>query len=344
MKTIHITKYINTILFALFMIVTTTLNAKIIEVEQLFNKKTVLVKEENIGITKSFYGKTKIDESKVVDIVTRFDGFVTKLNADKNLMYVKKDETLFSIYSDSILSIQKEIQISKTINKNLYRSSLEKLKVLDLSNEEINKIKRNKSSLDGIKVLSPLDAIVIKKNINNKSAVKKGKLLLQLANIDKLWFIAQIYQKDLTFIKKDMNAYIYIDGLTQAVKSKVDFIYPMVDSKTKTVDVRFIIDNKDLNIYPNMFASVKIKSVNKTMLTLPKTAVLTKGSNHFVFKPISEKEFEPVKVEAKRISSSKYEILEGLVKGDKVINNALFLLDSDAVTNALYESDTDEDW
>ena len=141
-----------------------------------------------------------------------------------------------------------------------------------------------------------------------------------------------------------MSAYIYIDGLTQAIKSKVDFIYPMVNEKTKTVDVRFIIDNKDLKIYPNMFASVKIKSVNKTMLTLPKTAVLSKGSKHYVFKPISDREFEPVKVEAKRISTNKYEILDGLTKGDKVINNALFLLDSDAVTNALYDSDSDDDW
>lgn len=328
----------------LSLLVLTSVNAKIIEVEQLFNKKTVLVKEEKVGITKSFYGKTKIDESNIIDITTRFDGFITKLNANKSFMYIKKDEPLFSIYSDKILSIQKEIQISKTINKNLYRSSLEKLKVLDININEINRIKRAKTSFDGIKVLSPSNAIVLKKSINDKSAIKKGKTLLQLANIDKLWFIAQIYQKDLTFIKKDMKAYVYIDGLTQAVKTKVDFIYPMVNEKTKTIDVRFIIDNKDLNIYPNMFATVKIKAVNKTMLTLPKTAVLTKGSSFYVFKPISDREFEPVKIEAKRISTNKYEILDGLNKGDKVINNALFLLDSDAVTNALYDSDTDDDW
>lgn len=340
-----ISKYVKTTLLSLLLISgTSVVNAKIIEVEQLFNKKTVLVKEEKIGITKSFYGKTKIDESKVIDIVTRFDGYITKLNVDKNFMHVKKGEPLFSIYSDDILSIQKEIQVARSINKNLYRSSLEKLKVLDLNKQEINKIKKNKSSFNGIKVVSPVNAIVIKKNINNKSAVKKGKLLLQLADINKLWFIAQVYQKDLTFIKNDMSAYIYIDGLTQAVKSKVDFIYPIVNEKTKTVDIRFIIDNKDLNLYPNMFASVKIKSVIKTMLTLPKTAVLTKGSNHYVFKPISNREFEPVKVEAKRISSNKYEISDGLEKGDKVINNALFLLDSDAITNALYDSDTDDDW
>ena len=79
------------------------------------------------------------------------------------------------------------------------------------------------------------------------------------------------------------------------------------------------------------------------MLTLPKTAVLKKADSFYVFKPTSESEFEPIKINAKRISSNKYEILGGLEENDEVINNALFLLDSDAITNALYESDN-EDW
>ncbi|MGB5792239.1 efflux RND transporter periplasmic adaptor subunit, partial [Poseidonibacter sp.] len=254
----NIKKYIGITLLSLVII--SNANAKIIEVEQLFNKKITQVKEESIGTMKSFYGKTAIDESNVVDIVTRFDGFITKLNANKNYMFVKKDEALFSIYSDNVLSIQKEIEVSKSINKNLYNSSIEKLKVLDINKNEINKIKNAKTSIEGIKVYSPIDALVVAKNINNKSAVKSGTLLLQLADINKLWFIAKVYQKDITFIKKDMQAMIYIDGLTQAVKSKVDFIYPIVDDANKTIDVRFIIDNADLQIYPNMFASVKIKA------------------------------------------------------------------------------------
>jgi len=335
---------IKIILLSLFLFLNLHASEKIIEVEQLFNKKITEVKEESIGLIKNFYGKTVIDESNVVDITTRFDGFITKLNANKNYMFVKKDEVLFSIYSDKILSIQKEIEVVKSVNQNLYNSSLEKLKVLDIDQKEIEKIQKAQTSLDGIQVYSPLDALVFAKNINDKSAVKSGNLLLQLVNIDTLWFIAKVYQKDLAFIKKDMQAMIYIDGLTQAVPSKVDFIYPVVNEKTKTIDVRFIINNKDLQIFPNMFASVKIKSSTKTMLTLPKTAVLSKGSSFYVFKPISNKEFEPVKIEAKRINTNKYEILDGLQKGDKVINNALFLLDSDAITNALYEEDNDEDW
>lgn len=322
----------------------TSLNAKIIEVEQQFNRKIVEVKQEDISTTKNFYGKMAIDESKVVDVVTRFDGFITNLNANKTFMKIDKDEELFQVYSDEIHSIQKELKVSKRVNKALYLSTLEKLKALAIHKKELVKIKKSKLTYKGVKVYSPINAIVLQKNINNKGAIKKGNLLLQLANIEKLWFIANIYQKDLAFLKKQMQSLIYVDGFSTPIKTKLDYIYPNVDEKDKSVNVRFIVDNKNLKFYPNMFGTVKLKATQKTMLTLPKTAVLAKESDYYVFKPISKKEFEPVKIEAKRLSSHKYEILDGLQEGDKVINNALFLLDSDAVTNALYDSNTDDEW
>jgi Cu(I)/Ag(I) efflux system membrane fusion protein len=161
--------------------------------------------------------------------------------------------------------------------------------------------------------------------------------------VDKIWFIASIYQSDLEYIKKDKDAKISIDGINEKMVAKVDFIYPIFDEKTKTVDVRFILDNKDLKLVPSMFGKVDINIKKDVMLTLPKTAVLKKANDYYVFKPLANGEFKPVKIEAKRVSSNKYEILGGLEQNDEVINNALFLLDSDATTNALYKSD-DENW
>ena len=336
LKTIISSFFLTSILFL-------NLDAQIIEAKQLFNKKIIKVKEENLSYSKSFYGNTTLDESLVIDIVTRFDGFITKLNADKTYMDVKENQALFSIYSDDILSIQNEMQIAKNFNKSIYNSSLVKLKALDINKNEIEKIKKGKVSSRGIIVNSPVNGIVLKKNINNSSAVKKGTLLLQVASLEKLWFIASIYQSDLSFIKKDMEALVFVDGIQKPIKSKVDFIYPTIDAKTKSLDVRFIIENKDMKLYPNMFAKVQIKQESKSILTLPKTSVLSKGDKFYVFKPTSQDEFEPIKIKAKRISSNKYEILDGLAAGDEVINNALILLDSDAITNSLYESD-DEDW
>ena len=319
------------------------LQAQILDAKQLFNKKITKVVKEEVSINKSFYGVTKIDESSLVDIVSRFDGYVTKLNANKKYMTIKKGEPLYSVYSQELLSIQNELQVAKNFNQNIYQSTFSRLDNLDISKSEQQKIKDGKMNSNGLAVTSPINGILLEKNINQSSAISKGNLLLQMASLDKIWFIASVYQSDLEFIKKDNMANITIDGINQKLNSKVDFIYPIFDEKTKTVDVRFILENEDLRLVPSMFGKVNINVKKDLMLTLPKTAVLKKADKFYVFKPLENGEFEPVKIEAKRISSNKYEILSGLNENDEVINNALFLLDSDAVTNALYESDK-EDW
>ena len=319
------------------------LQAQILDAKQVFNKKTTKVMKEEISINKSFYGITKIDESSLVDITSRFDGYITKLNANKKYMTIKKGEQLYSVYSQELLSIQNELQVAKNFNQNIYQSTFSRLDNLDISKSEQQKIKDGKMNSNGLAVTSPINGILLEKNINQSSAISKGNLLLQMASLDKIWFIASVYQSDLEFIKKDNKALITIDGINQKLNSKVDFIYPIFDEKTKTVDVRFILENEDLKLVPSMFGKVDINVKKDVMLTLPKTAVLKKADKFYVFKPLENGEFEPIKMDAKRISSNKYEILSGLNENDEVINNALFLLDSDAVTNALYESDK-EDW
>ena len=328
---------LSTLLFSGF------LQAEILDAKQLFNKKITKVVKEEVSINKSFYGLTKIDESSLTDVVSRFDGYITKLNANKKYMTIKKGEPLYSVYSQELLSIQNELQVAKNFNQNIYQSTFSRLDNLDISKGEQQKIKDGKMNSNGLVVTSPINGLLVEKNVNQSSAITKGNLLLQMASLDKIWFIASVYQSDLEFIKKDNKALITIDGINQKLNSKVDFIYPIFDEKTKTVDVRFILENEDLKLVPSMFGKVDINVKKDLLLTLPKTAVLKKADKFYVFKPLENGEFEPVKIEAKRISSNKYEILSGLNENDEVINNALFLLDSDAVTNALYESDK-EDW
>lgn len=319
------------------------LQAQIIDAKQLFNKKMTKVTKEEVVVNKSFYGITKIDESSLVDIVSRFDGYITKLNANKKYMTIKKGEPLYWVYSQEILSIQNELQVAKNFNQNIYQSTLSKLDNLDISKSEQEKIKAGKINSNGVVVTSSINGLLMEKNINQSSAINKGNLLLQMASLDKIWFIASVYQSDLEYIKKDKEANINIDGINEKLNSKVDFVYPIFDEKTKTVDVRFVLENKDLKLLPSMFGKVDISVKKDVMLTLPKTAVLKKADSFYVFIALENGDFEPKKIDAKRISSNKYEIINGLKENDEVINNALFLLDSDAVTNALYESDK-EDW
>ncbi len=314
------------------------LNAKVIEVKQLFSKKIIEVQTREIAIEKSFYGVTKIDESLVYDVVLRYDGFINQLFANRLYQPIKKSQKLLNLYSQEVANIQEELIVAKKLNHNLYKSLKEKLILLDIDKSIVDKIS-NKALYD-FDIYSPIDGVIIHKNINNGSFVKKGKLLLQIANLSQLWAVAKVYQRDISFIKIGMSALVDIEGFG-TIKSKIDFIYPTLNPKSKTIDVRLLIDNSDLKIYPNLFTKIKLLKPSKNMLILPRSAVFTKGETHYIFKPLNDREFEPVEIEARRINSKEFEIISGLSNGDKVIDKVMFMLDSDAITNGLYE---DEDW
>ena len=319
-----------------FLLIVNFANAKVLEVKQLFNKKIVEVQKKELSITKTFYATTKLDESKIYDITLRFSGYIQNLYANKNYMKIKKGDKLFSIYSDKISNLKEELRVAKKTNQSYIINSLKKkLKLLD-----INSLINDDYTVD---ITSKYDGYIIQKSINQGSFLKSGKSAFKIADFRTMWVIAKGYQKDLDSIKVGDNAEVYIKDVGK-FNSKVDFIYPNIDTKTKTFDIRLILQNPKNQIFPNLFAKVAINTNSKTILTLPKSAVLTKGAKHFVFLPLKDGEFEPKEIKAKRVNKDRFQILSGLKEGDKVIDNALFLLDSDALTNGLYEDDDDEDW
>ena len=333
-------KYI--IIIVLFII---NINSKVIDSKQLFNRSLSKVKEIRYEIKKTFYATTTYDETKINDVVLRFSGFIKNLKANYEHKQINRGDKLFSIYSKEVSASLDEfiIALKDKNSKYLLRNIEERLELLDISKRTINKIKQLKKVLYYIDIHSKYQGIIINKVINESSYAKEGQLLMRIADLSTIWVNANIYQKDLSFIKKNMRANVYIDGLGN-FDAKVDFIHPIVKGKNRTIPVRLIVKNKNMNIFPNMFAKVTFKKEKLTMLILPKSAVITKGLTHYVFKPTENSEFEPIEVEAKRINSKQFQIVSGLKKDEVVINNALFMLDSDAITNGLYDEDDDDDW
>ena len=310
--------------------------AQVLEVKQLFNKKIVKVKRESVASTKHFYATTKLDESKIVDVTLRFGGFVEEIEADETFQRVKKGEKLFTVYSQTLSEIKAEIELAKELGQRKIVHNLQKkLSLLNASNRI--------SKAYTVDIKAPISGVIWKKHINQGSFIKRGTLVYQIADMSTMWVVFQAYQKDLSFIQKGMDASIMIEGFAP-LEGKVDFIYPLLNPQTKTVDVRIKIANPEYKIFPNLFAKVMIKSFSKPRLIVPKSAVLTKGEKHFAFKPVGKSEFEPIMIEAHRIDANRYVIDKGLKEGDKIIDKALFMLDSDALTNGLYESDEDEEW
>ena len=64
-------------IFLTLLLITLNLSSNPIDAKQLFNIEKIKVKKESFKESKEFYGITKLNESKTIDIVSRFDGYIT---------------------------------------------------------------------------------------------------------------------------------------------------------------------------------------------------------------------------------------------------------------------------
>lgn len=301
--------------------------------EQAFNIKSIKPKMQTQQISNSYYATTAYDERRIYDVSVRFSGYIQNLYANELYKRVKKGDKLFDIYPKHIRTVKKEFEFYE------YDKGIQSIITEQLKDEDIDEKILSSGELN-IPFYSSFNGVIFEKNIFVGSHVKKGDSVFKIADTSNMWVIAKVYQKDLEFIKTGMKAVISIDGLNKDITAKVSKIYPKVTKEDLTFDVRMDIDNKDDKIFPDMIAKVNIVKNLKPALTLPKEAVIKKADKFYVFKKIGTSEYQPQKVDV-NYQGGYYEILSGIDENSEVAKNALFLLDSDAVTNGSYMS---EEW
>ena len=318
----------------LLLILALVMSAEATTVEQLFNVKTIKVKSKRVENSKTYNGYVEIADDKMYTVSLTQDGFVKGLSAANIYDKVVKGEKLFEIYSPEVYKAQIELLSAQRVSPSLAKQMEKKLELYDVSKKNIKMIKRANRASKYLPFYAPFSGTVIEKSITEGSAVKKGMEVYKLADLSTLWVVAKAYEADRAYIHKGSKVQITLNGDKKAYEAVVDFIYPLVDKVNKTIDFRITLKNREGKIQPNSYATIKSLSSSKRSLVLPTTAVVTKGSKHFVFVPSEyEGEYKSKSVEAKRISVNQFEIILGLKEGDKVVNNSLFLLDSDVVIN-----------
>lgn len=305
-----------------------------VTVEQLFNVKTIKVTTQNIEKSRTYNGYVEIADDKVYTISLTQDGFIKGLSAPSIYDKVLKGQKLFDIYSPEVYKAQIELLSAQKVSPSLAKNIETKLKLFDVSTRNIKMIKRKNRAFKYLPFYSPYAGIVIEKSVTEGSAVKKGMEVYKLADLSTVWVVAKAYEADRAFIHKGSKVEVSFAGENIKYDAVVDFIYPVVDKVNKTIDFRITLENKKGKLQPNSYATIKSIQSQTINLVLPTTAVVTKGDKHLVFIPGEyEGEYKSKRIEAKRISATQFQILSGLKEGDEVVNNSLFLIDSDIVIN-----------
>ena len=311
-------------------------------VEQLFSVQTVKVKEEKRGLSMKNFGYVKADESRVYEVVPRFGGYIITLYADKKYQKVKKGELLAKVYSPEVLQSEEDYVNAlnydkKRANAAMVQSAREKLELLGIPKSEIDGVKKRGKANRETAIYAPASGYIFEKYVNNRGAFNTKQKLFTIVNLDRVWIEAKIYQQDLYKYKNIKEYSVSAVGVLESFKASKSQLYPNLSQKEATATLRLVARNSRGKLLPGMYTTIIASEKRQSYMTLPTTAVIRKNGQFYVFGVGEfEGEYEPMVVDVTPLNNNTYIIKSGLSVGDEVVNNALFMMDSDAQINGLY--------
>lgn len=317
-------------------------------VEQNMGIRTVTVGRRNLHRGIRTIGRIVYDESKVAHVHTKFSGWIEKTHVNITGQAVGKGGPLLDIYSPKLVSAQEEYldalrnfesisegfsEEAKNNLKNILVSTERRLGYFDISDEQIEHLKRTRRARKTMTLMSPFDGIVVKKHALDGMEVKPGMMLYSIADLSTIWVYADIYEFEVPWVREGQSATMtlsYNPGKTY--KGKVQYIYPYLEEKTRTIKVRLSFLNPNLELKPGMYANVEIEtSPIEDVVSVPTESVIFSGERNLVFVALGEGRFAPrditIGIESR---DGYYEVKEGLSEGETVVTSGQFMLDSES--------------
>jgi len=313
---------------------------------------------QNLGVRTAKSEKTRLwrgidtvgyvdyDESKVSHIHLRTEGWIEKLTVESEGERVKKGEFLFDVYSPLLVSAQEELVTAiATGNKALISASRERLAALGISDKQIRELQKTRKVKQIISIYSTQDGVISNFPVRDGMFVKPSQNVMTLADLSTVWLLAEVFERQSEWVEVGQPAEVRLSYVPGRVwKGRVEYIYPTLDPKTRTLKVRLRFENPGEKLKPNMYANVKIfGGAKEDTIVIPLEALIRTGREERVIIALGDGRFEARKVKTGIESGDYVEILEGLDANEDVVTSGQFLIDSEASMRASLNRMSDED-
>jgi len=289
-------------------------------------------------------GYVDFDENLISHVHLRTEGWIEKLAVKSEGERVKKGDLLFELYSPTLVNAQDEyIQALRSNNKRLINASFERLQALGVDRSQINRVKKIRQAEQLIKVRASQDGIVSKLNAREGMFVKPRMEVMTLADLSSIWIVAEVFERQAGWVKVGKPAEVTLSYLPgRKWEGKVEYVYPSLDPKTRTLRARLRFDNADEALKPNMFANVVIYGgATDDMVSIPLEALIRTGNSERVIISLGDGKFIPREVVSGIESGDRIQIMKGLDGNETIVTSSQFLLDSEASISASFSRMTE---
>ena len=191
-----------------------------------------------------------------------------------------------------------------------------------------------------LRVTAPQSGVVTALGATEGMYLEPGMPAVSITDLATVWVIADVFERDIGKLTKGMNAEIRFEPLPGEVfDGDVDYIYPELDPKTRTLSVRIRLKNEDGKLRPNMFGTVRLRETQtEEAVTVLSEAVIRTGRAERVILKTGDGSFKPRLVTTGLRDGfgegARTQIVQGLAPGEEVVASAQFLIDSESALSA----------
>ena len=169
-----------------------------------------------------------------------------------------------------------------------------------------------------------------------KRGTTETNLYLPTSEDKNVWVYVTIYEYEAGLVKEGMP--VHVDTLAypgQTFQGRIVSITPLLETATRTLKARALVENPEGKLKLEMFANVRIDYDIGEKLAVPEEAVMHAGTRNIVFLADPNGYFEPRTVVLGTKAQGYYEVLQGLAAKEEVVTSGNFLVDSESKLNAV---------
>ncbi|MGH8223715.1 MAG: efflux RND transporter periplasmic adaptor subunit [Woeseiaceae bacterium] len=282
-------------------------------------------------------GYVGYDEDTLQHVHTRVEGWIEKLETKAAGERVQKGQLLFELYSPTLVNAQQEyLAAARSRNATLLAASRDRLIALGVTETDIARLDRERTASQRVRMYAANDGFIAQLGVREGMYVTPATEVMSVAKLDRVWVQAEVFERQAAWVASGQRAEVELDYLPGVRwQGTVDYVYPELDARTRTLKVRLRFPNEEEVLRPNMFARVTLHGAETDpVVHVPRAALIRGGSTDRVVLALGAGRFRSQPVEIGIESGDRVAIRSGLSAGDRVVTSAQFLIDSESNIDA----------
>lgn len=294
------------------------------------------VEESRFGRNIRSYGVVKENERLRTELSARVEGWVENQSITAVGDEVKAGDKLFDLFSPELIVSQRDYLTASRQGGASRKNITRRLLSFGVQQQAIDLLDKQNEVMQNLPFYAEQDGTVAELNVTPGTYVKRGMTIAKIQDYSTVWIMVNVAENDMPFITRDTKANVYFPNHPgKTLNATVDYIYPMINSQTRTGRIRLVVDNKNGDLRPGTFADVVFKPDEQQRLSVPSEAILRDQGGTSVVIALGNGRFTPRRVDTGLTSGNRVEIRSGVKAGEDVVVSSQFLIDSES---ALRES------